>query len=480
MMKFKLCYPLPGVTGTYIAPQLLSANQPDFPWEETDNLLLRYSYKFMPKGILTQLIVVMYAFIAEHRLVWKSGVVLSKDKTLAEIKEHYDRREIRIHVTGKHRKDLLVIAMHELDKIHASYPRLEYSKLVPCNCSVCKNNPEPRFYEFGVLRKFIEDRERIQCQESYEMVDVLGLVDDVVGREQLVPMEARNKSGFSENPRSPQFIFQGAVDKVVVTTPGERRDDKMAKPSRGTVKARSAWANGSFYLVAFVIVITAVGLQGVWKGRGLSLSAPPEGPGDSRHPGSATGRPRPFPPREETSPSAGNPWADRLETPASSGEAPADTGKAFAGSGEPSADSGEASAGTGAALTDGGEAFADLGGAFADTGEAFASSGEPSANSGEPSANSGEPSAGSGEPLANSGEAPAGTGAALTDGGEAFTDLGGAFAGSGERAACTGGGLLGCVPGAGQAEAATFQTPSKSIQNADVSASLVRLPAGLW
>ncbi|HSS50925.1 MAG TPA: COR domain-containing protein [Thermoanaerobaculia bacterium] len=267
MMKFKLCYPLPDVPGTYIAPQLLSADQPDFPWEKADNLLLRYTYKFMPKGILTQFIVIMYTLIAEHGWVWKSGVVLSKDKTLAEVKEHYDQHEIRIRVAGKHRKDLLVIVMHELDKIHASYPRLEYSKLVPCNCSVCKNNTEPHFYELGVLRKFTEDRQsRIQCQRSYEMVDVLGLLDDVVGREQLMPVEARTKSGLVEEPGS-RFVFQGEVGQVVVQTGGEsilhleeRSEDQMTKPAGGMVKARSAWANGSFYLFVFVIVIAAVGI----------------------------------------------------------------------------------------------------------------------------------------------------------------------------------------------------------------------------
>jgi hypothetical protein len=158
----------------------------------------------------------MHAFIAEQRLVWKSGVVLARDQTQAEVREHYDRREIRIRVAGKHRKELLVIADHELEKIHDSYPRLKYNKLVPCNCATCKSSPEPHFYPLAVLRRFIEDRQsRIQCQKSYEMVDVLGLVDDVVGREQLLPVEARTRSGAPEEPR-PQVFFHGTVEQVVV------------------------------------------------------------------------------------------------------------------------------------------------------------------------------------------------------------------------------------------------------------------------
>ncbi len=267
MMKFKLCYPVPGAVGTYIAPQLLSANQPYDRWDDADNLLLRYTYEFLPKGILTQFIVAMHGFISEQRLVWKSGVVLSKDQTLAEVKEHYDRREIRIRVTGKHRKELLVIATHELDKIHATYPRLEYNKLVPCNCSVCKGSPEPHFYKFSDLRRFSADRRDIQCPKSYDMVDALALIDDVGGREHLVPEEILLRSGFVKVSR-PQVLFQGPVEQVVLqqTSGGEstlqleeRRDDKMARPPRDTIKARSAWANGSFYLFAFVIVIVALG-----------------------------------------------------------------------------------------------------------------------------------------------------------------------------------------------------------------------------
>jgi hypothetical protein len=58
MINFKLCYEIKG-TGEYIAPELLTKNQPEYDWEEEDNLILRYTYEFMPKGIVTQFIVGM-------------------------------------------------------------------------------------------------------------------------------------------------------------------------------------------------------------------------------------------------------------------------------------------------------------------------------------------------------------------------------------------------------------------------------------
>ena len=43
MKKFQLCYKIPGSKDTFIAPQLLSDNQPEYEWDETNNLILRYT-----------------------------------------------------------------------------------------------------------------------------------------------------------------------------------------------------------------------------------------------------------------------------------------------------------------------------------------------------------------------------------------------------------------------------------------------------
>jgi Leucine-rich repeat (LRR) protein len=179
MMKFRLCYQLPK-KGDYIAPQLLTLNLPEYDWDEQDNLILKYMYEFMPKGILSQFIVTMHDRIVDQRLVWRSGVILGWENTLAEIIECYDKREIKIRLQGKHKKEFLAIITFELDKIHDSYRRLKYNKLIPCNCAKCKNYQYPYFYAHKVLQNFIEhNQEKIQCQNSFGMVNVRGLIDDV-------------------------------------------------------------------------------------------------------------------------------------------------------------------------------------------------------------------------------------------------------------------------------------------------------------
>ncbi len=196
MIKFKLCYQIPN-HDIYIAPQLLKESQPQYNWEETNNLILRYTYEFMPKGIVIQFIVAMHRHIWQQEYVWKNGVVLEKDETLAEVIEYYGKREIKIRVTGKHKRDLLTTVTYELDKIHDSYQRLKYSKLIPCNCQSCKNNQDPYFYKYNELReRIVYGKMTVECgQPPYEdKVNILSLIDDLMDLRKL----AKDKPGRTE------------------------------------------------------------------------------------------------------------------------------------------------------------------------------------------------------------------------------------------------------------------------------------------
>ena len=250
MINFKLCYRIPN-KDIYIAPQLLTPNQPRYEWDETENLTLRYAYDFMPKGILTQFVVVMHQLISEQNLVWKSGVVLHRARSNAEVIEYYDKREVRIRVNGKNKKELMTIVAYELDKIHSSYRQLKYSKLIPCNCAVCRNSQESHYYRLEILQQFIGDRQdNIQCQRSYEMVDVRGLIDDVISKGK----EFEKK----DNPHG-DFIFRGDIGTVVIQQ-SEIGDNVMQDKNKDIPAVRSAWANGSFYLFAFAIVMAGLGV----------------------------------------------------------------------------------------------------------------------------------------------------------------------------------------------------------------------------
>jgi small GTP-binding protein len=189
MKHFKLCYEIPCQPRQYIAPQLLPLKTPDYTWDDTDNLILRYEYDFMPKGIITRFIIEMHLLIYRPQpslpkgrgdIVWRDGVILADNYAKAEVIENYHQREIRIRVSGNHKKSLLDRIRHELWKIHATYDnRLKYQEFIPCNCAECKGSQDPHSYTFESLRRRLANRRyEVECDKSYQMVNVRGLMED--------------------------------------------------------------------------------------------------------------------------------------------------------------------------------------------------------------------------------------------------------------------------------------------------------------
>ena len=196
MMKFKLCYEIPYRPRTYIAPQLLSPNQPEYSWDASDNLILRYRYEFMPKGMLTRFIVEMHKLI-DGDLVWKEGVILRDNNVRAEVIEAYYKNEIRIRISGNIKKPFLESIRHEFRKIHNSYgERLCYKEYIPCNCSVCKGSQKPHQYVLSKLYEYLENkRQTVDCDKKpYEEVKVRSLIDDSIGTEPSRPDRAESPS----------------------------------------------------------------------------------------------------------------------------------------------------------------------------------------------------------------------------------------------------------------------------------------------
>jgi internalin A len=180
MTCFKLCYQIPGSDSEFIAPQLLDDTQPPYAWDESHNLLLRYRYGFMPKGIITRLIVEMYSLIENQNLLWKSGMVLNNGSARAEVIEHFHNSEIHIRVSGTRRRNFLSVISYQIDIINATYERLTSTKLIPCSCSSCNGSQSPFFYSAEVLSRFIDkNKHEIQCQESFEMVSIRSLISEV-------------------------------------------------------------------------------------------------------------------------------------------------------------------------------------------------------------------------------------------------------------------------------------------------------------
>ena len=262
MLEFKLCYRLPNAQNTYIAPQLLDFNKPQYSWNDQENLLLNYEYDFMPRGISTRFIVEMHRYIDEPK-VWRSGVVLKRENTFAEVIETYDRREIKIRLSGSNKRGFLEVITDQLDEIHASFKQLKVKKLIPCNCDVCKGNLDPHFYDLGELRDRISHKkENIECKKPpYNEVNVLSLIDDIGNRDKLIASPKEY-----EQLATPTIInnFLSPIQKLNLQQSQQGNNtmtENHPKP-QPPIKVKSAWANGSFYLVIFIVVVAGIGFLG--------------------------------------------------------------------------------------------------------------------------------------------------------------------------------------------------------------------------
>lgn len=178
MMKFQLCYELPGA-GSYLAPQLLSSTQPDYKWGAKATLSLRYQYEFMPKGLVSRLIVALHYLIADQTLVWKTGVILHREDTRAEVTEDRQRNRITVRASGPDTRGLIAIIDNELERLHKSFPSLPSEKYLPGNCPTCETAGDPFAYPLKALKRAAQASRAIQCQESFDMVDAAALVRDI-------------------------------------------------------------------------------------------------------------------------------------------------------------------------------------------------------------------------------------------------------------------------------------------------------------
>jgi len=141
--------------------------------------------------------------------------VLERDDTRAEIVEDYDRREIHIRVAGRHKRDLLTVILHELDRIHGSFRQLQYEKLIPCRCLAHHDDPE--YFKFKVLQNALaKGITEIQCQKCFEMIEVQPLVDDVLPREKSMPERGGIPEYMRERIEPPEPTTEPAPSKPEV------------------------------------------------------------------------------------------------------------------------------------------------------------------------------------------------------------------------------------------------------------------------
>lgn len=216
--KFDLCFELSN--GEYLVPRLLPVDEVDHNWvSKPDNTKFEFSYKFMPKGILTRLIVKMNSDIVDEKY-WRYGVILEYDETKAIIKEKYFENKITIELEGKNKREFLYLIRKTINEIHKDFNNLEFSEMVPCNCSTCSTIDNPHFYDFNLLKRYEQNEiPRIRCDKSLVEVTVFSLTNDIsrkkFSNEKIIICENQN-AGLLNSIGLENFIFVPEKDSSSV------------------------------------------------------------------------------------------------------------------------------------------------------------------------------------------------------------------------------------------------------------------------
>jgi Leucine-rich repeat (LRR) protein len=185
MENFELCYLLPeSAPKTWLAPQLLPApKHADLTnWSKPDDLVLRYHYDFLPKGILSRLMVRLHRFVVAPEKASVNCVLFERETSKVLVELPASGNVIELRARGPERRALLTVISADVDAINDGLSGLrdKVGKWIPCHCKDCRKSANPKLFAEKLLRKRIEDnRSKIECEISYEEVDVAALLNGI-------------------------------------------------------------------------------------------------------------------------------------------------------------------------------------------------------------------------------------------------------------------------------------------------------------
>lgn len=183
MVKFELCYPLGGAGECrWLAPQLLSPSKPQEldKWAAPSDLVVSFRYTFLPRGLVSRLMVRQHRFAKQLDLSWAHGAFFEHDGTAVLVEETPKGNEIEIRARGPENKALLSVLATELEALNDTFKGLKgkVEKWVPCICPKCRTTTDPdMFRQVELVERKSKHKLTIECRKSYEDVSVLELLD---------------------------------------------------------------------------------------------------------------------------------------------------------------------------------------------------------------------------------------------------------------------------------------------------------------
>ena len=184
MVRFELCYRLPDTDEeTWLVPQHLSPSKPPelSDWARSGDLVLTYRYEFLPRGLVSRLIVRMHRFVKQPDLCWSRGALFEHGETQLLVETTARGNEIALRSRGPEQKALLSVIASDLDALNDNFQGLKdkVGKWVPCICENCSRLTEPAmFSQQELLQRKRHNKLTIECpRPDFPDVSVLELLD---------------------------------------------------------------------------------------------------------------------------------------------------------------------------------------------------------------------------------------------------------------------------------------------------------------
>lgn len=186
MKKFELCYQLPDThPERWLAPQLLPPSRPALfdGWAQPSDLVVRFKYPFLPRGLVSRLMVRQHRFAKQLDRSWAHGAYFEHNGTAVLVEETLRGNEIELRARGPERKELLSVLAGDLEALNDSFEGLRgrVDKLVPCICRICTQTTNPEMYrQSELVERRSRSKQTIECRrEPYDDVNVLKLLDGI-------------------------------------------------------------------------------------------------------------------------------------------------------------------------------------------------------------------------------------------------------------------------------------------------------------
>lgn len=256
MMKdnFEICYKIPS-KNLYIAPQLLENIRPEYEWNDVESMKFRYDYRFMPKGILTRLIVRKNQNIAgKGHWLWQTGVVLEyngcKIQVIEDRKVKNDYIDIKVLGNKNERKFALRWVRDEIEDIHQSwFNNIEVTRKIQCDCSICQKVEEPEFHDYEVLLRYLEKEVDFKkCDRSLEDMPVKKLIDGVFDEKELERDKSIYFKDYPLNSNPPVVVINNNNNNNPVMV--NNNSNSNNSNSNGSSEPAAIYG----YLIAFAVI----------------------------------------------------------------------------------------------------------------------------------------------------------------------------------------------------------------------------------